>query len=201
MKQRSGDTPSLLRDADIRVALHRELAHEGEAKDQLVVNELTVAMGISKLDVAVINGRLDGYEIKSDRDSLARLDSQIRQFEQICDRLTVVATERHHARIAASVPSWCGVVVAHAERETITFSPIQQACENPNWDVLALMLLLWQTETVHLAHRLGFHAPRTMPKGLIHTQLAQRIPHDILRTHVLTCLRERSTWSPRQLRS
>lgn len=189
----------LLRDRDIRFALHGALIRHREAPDTLVVNELTVAMGMSKIDVAVLNGRLEGYEIKSDRDSLVRLDSQIQQYQEICDRLTVVTTDRYRAAIESIAPQWCGVMVATSEEGVVKLTSLRPALENPNWDILALMLLLWQTETVALARSLGFRAPRTMGKGLIHRQLALRIAHDHLRARVLDCLRQRTTWTPKQL--
>jgi hypothetical protein len=155
------------------------------------VNELSVAMGFSKLDVAVLNGSLEGYEIKSDRDSMARLSRQIAQYEQICDRLNIITTERHATNVEELVPVWCGILVAAVTDGRLRIRTKRAASTNPNWDVLALMLLLWQEETIKFAHSLGFKAPRDMAKGLVHTQLARRIPHETLRAGVLTRLRER----------
>lgn len=150
-------------------------------------------MGVSKLDVAVLNGRLVGYEIKSDRDSLSRIEHQLMQYQEVCDELTIVTTERHHEMVEKAVPEWSGIIIASVRGDAVSLDTYRAAMRNPNWDVLALMLMLWQSETVELARSHGFRAPREMPKGLIHAQLARRIPHDVLRGAVLTRLRSRRT--------
>ena len=196
---RTDATPGNLHDADIRPALLQALAQRYSACDALVINELNIAMGFSKLDVAVLNGHLDGYEIKSDRDSLVRLPRQMREYEQICDQLTIVTTQRYCASVEAILPDWCGIIIAAVSDGWLGLRMYRKPTQSPSWDVLALMLLLWQNETINFAHSFGFRAPRNMAKGLIHSQLARRIPHDVLREGVLHRLRQRTQWSDRQL--
>jgi hypothetical protein len=54
----------------IREALKRHLnhLHAGDAKLR-IIEELGVEHGAARIDIAVINGVLHGYEIKSDRDT------------------------------------------------------------------------------------------------------------------------------------
>ncbi|QOS97686.1 hypothetical protein JNUCC42_14055 [Brevibacterium sp. JNUCC-42] len=55
-----------LRDKDVREALLEKLSviHQNE-EDTRIINELAVCGGLSRVDVAVVNGVLHGYEIKS----------------------------------------------------------------------------------------------------------------------------------------
>jgi hypothetical protein len=189
---RSSAQHGALKDADIRSLLLQAISSVRSSDECLVVNEMNVSMGYSKLDVAVLNGRLEGFEIKSDRDSTARLSRQMSQYEQVCDRLSIITTERHRAAIEELVPAWCGIFIVSVSEGHIRISTWRAPRENPKWDILAVLLLLWQEETLKFAHSLGFKAPRDMAKGLIHNQLARRIPHDQLRAGVLQRLRQRS---------
>ena len=62
------------KDLDIRSALHAKRLRRLKAKpDTLVIDELGLAHASSRIDVAVINGCIHGYEIKSAKDTLDRL--------------------------------------------------------------------------------------------------------------------------------
>ncbi len=67
------DKDVVLGDSDIRAVLRSRLflKHPDEA-DTVVIEELGLCRGQVRVDVAVVNGLLHGYEIKSDRDSLRR---------------------------------------------------------------------------------------------------------------------------------
>ena len=60
----------MLRDKDIRIALIEEINNLNIGNNYRIVEELSVCDGEARVDVALINGKLCGYEIKSDRDTL-----------------------------------------------------------------------------------------------------------------------------------
>ena len=60
----------MLKDNDIRVTLIDELNRINAQHDYRIIEELAVCDGEARVDVAVANGRLCGYEIKSDADTL-----------------------------------------------------------------------------------------------------------------------------------
>lgn len=178
-------------DSDIRRALRSTLQARYEGSDALVVDELPIALGYVKLDVAVITGRLDGYEIKSDRDRLDRLERQVKHYAAICDRLTIVTTGRHEAAATARLPAWCGIVIASSDGAVMHLETRRAPEPNPDWDVVSLLFLLWQNETYELARSYGMKVPRDMAKGLVHASLARRIAHEHLRADTLDRLRAR----------
>jgi hypothetical protein len=60
-----------MRDRDVRAALLRRLSSDyADDADTRIVEEMGVWSGSVRIDVAVINGELSGYELKSDRDTL-----------------------------------------------------------------------------------------------------------------------------------
>ena len=60
-----------------------------------VVDELAICMGEARIDMAVINGKLSGYEIKSESDTLIRLPKQADVYARVFDELTLVMDRRH----------------------------------------------------------------------------------------------------------
>lgn len=69
------------------------------AQDELVLNEFQLRGFAAIIDVAIIGRTLRGFEIKSDRDSVARRDRrferQISHYDRACDACVLVTTERH----------------------------------------------------------------------------------------------------------
>lgn len=73
---------SAIRDAvDVRVRATLE-RHPGTGS-VAVRHELGVCAGRRRVDVAAINGHLDGWEIKSDADTLRRLPDQVAAFSRV----------------------------------------------------------------------------------------------------------------------
>ncbi|WP_168198409.1 sce7726 family protein [Crassaminicella thermophila] len=48
-----------------------------------LIHEMDVCFGTSRIDIAVINGKIHGYEIKSEQDTLDRLPAQIESYNKI----------------------------------------------------------------------------------------------------------------------
>jgi hypothetical protein len=62
--------------------------------------------GSVRIDVAVINGELTGYELKSDRDTLERLPLQAELYSRVFDRLILVVGKRHAKKAIEHIPEW-----------------------------------------------------------------------------------------------
>src|SRR4051812_44988248 len=120
-------------DSEIRKSLHATiLRHYHEAPETLVVDELGLRHGSCRADIAVVNGCLLGYEIKSDRDSLMRLKNQISVYDAVFDNITIVVGPRHNAVISRRVPRHWGVMLATlGNRGTIQFETRRCPSVNP----------------------------------------------------------------------
>ena len=98
-----------------------------DGSDSLVINEFGCAG--SRVDVAVINGRLHGYEIKSDCDTLLRLESQVPAFSAVFDRITIVVGSRHVDNLSGCVPPWWGVIEAVCACNGADLKTVRRASE------------------------------------------------------------------------
>src|SRR5437660_4553154 len=100
-------------DSEIRQSVHRKLLRRYHAaRDTLVINELGLHHGSGRADIAVVNGRFRGYEIKSDRDSLVRLKNQISLYDAVFDSISIIVVAKHLPVICRRVPPHWGIVIA-----------------------------------------------------------------------------------------
>ena len=68
----------------VHKAFHKlVLAEEHSCPGTLFVNELGLNHGRFRADIAVMNGKLVGYEIKTDQDTLVRLPAQIDGYNEV----------------------------------------------------------------------------------------------------------------------
>lgn len=67
--------------------------------------------GSCKADVVILNGTSTVYEIKSERDGLERLSSQINSYRQIFDRINVIAGENHLTALESTLPNEIGILL------------------------------------------------------------------------------------------
>ena len=67
-------------------------------------------VGDCKADVAILNGTATVYEIKSERDSLVRLERQIRAYSQVFASVYVVSAECHLKSVTSCVPETVGIL-------------------------------------------------------------------------------------------
>ena len=143
-------------DAEIRSALRTRLQLEhGGAADTVIVEELGFCRGQVRIDLAVVNGLLHGYEIKSDRDSLRRLGVQIEYFSKVLDRATLVVGERHIDKTIEMVPGWWEILRVQTGTEGLQFFLERQGAENPNRDPRVLVELIWLDDAVALLEQRG----------------------------------------------
>jgi hypothetical protein len=133
-----------LDDSQMRAAYHRKrLKRHHSDSSTVVVDELGLQHGKFRADIAVVNGHLAGFEIKSDVDQLTRLSSQVDGYGAVFDRVTLIVTDRHLRRAAELVPNWWGLVTTHrGPRGGIHFTTARQARRNPQVDDFCVAQLL-----------------------------------------------------------
>lgn len=135
---------TVLGDSEIRSVLRSQLSQKHACKSRTVfIEELGLCRGQVRVDLSVVNGLLHGYEIKSDRDSLRRLNGQIELYGKVFDRATLVVGERHLAEALDSVPEWWGVLLARRSAKGLQLKAMRAARSNPKKDPRALVELLW----------------------------------------------------------
>lgn len=181
----------------IRKSVHQKLLRRyRNAPDTIVVDELGLHHGSCRADIAVINGRMIGYEIKSDKDDLTRLKRQIKLYDAVFDSIVVVIGPRRVSTISRRVPRHWGIIVALSETGgDITFKTKRRCRCNPRIDPLSVARLLWKSEALRLIERFDatFNASR-LPRNDLYEYLVANVRPILLRREVRSCLKRRSNW-------
>ena len=138
-----------MRDIDIRRRLLVEMnrRHGGEP-DTLVIEELGLCQGIARIDLAVVNGSIHGYEIKSERDTLARLPAQAEIYGRTLEYVTLIAAPVHLKKVRDVVPKWWGIWSATQMGGVVNLTVKKEARRNPALTPVALAQLLWRDEAL-----------------------------------------------------
>lgn len=185
------------RDADIRVALHAKRLRRVRAQpDTLVIDELGLAHAKSRIDVAVINGCIHGYEIKSAQDTLDRFATQLDIYRQTLHKLTIVAAPKHIPGVMSHAPDWCGVIAAEqGRRGAIRFHSIRNAVANPDINPVMMAHLLWRDEVVELLGRAGY-APKELrrPRRQLYEMLCEAMTVSEITAAIRAFMAQRRTW-------
>lgn len=182
---------SALGDADVRPALRSRLL-AAHAEDTLFIEELGLCRGRVRIDLAAVNGKLHGYEIKSDRDTLRRLDRQLEIYNRVLDRATLVVGERHVERAIELLPRWWGLLRIDVEPSGLRFTTLRRSRRNPRRHGRTLAELLWRDEALALLERRGLdRGVRSKPRFAVWDRLCEHFDVDEISTEVRRCLKAR----------
>ena len=185
-----------MREADVRHAVRantlRPFFDDGNS---LILDELCLCQGDARIDIAVVNCELHGFELKSDKDTLERLPSQIDIYSKVLDRITLVVGEKHFLKAQEMLPGWWGIIRAKQSRGRTYLKEIRTPQKNNLTDPYCLAQLLWKTEAISILGQIAGHGNlvRKTRNQLWHL-LAENLTKEELNNHVRRILKNRKTW-------
>ena len=185
-----------MRDRDVRQSVWRwlEATHQGDA-DTLMLDELGILNGATRVDIAVINGQIEGYELKSERDTLERLPNQRDLYNKVIDRISLVVAENHREAAEEIIPDWWGLAVASVCGGTVVVTRERRPEMNPELDAAALASLLWRDEALAVLELYGAaRGVKSKPREALYKRLADTLDLDTLRAEVRSSLKARIGW-------
>lgn len=181
-------------DHQLRALLKVHLSERVRDED-LVVDEFSLAYGTVRADVALVNGHLEGFEIKAGRDTLERLVSQVDAYGKVFEYSWVVTTQSHLDGVRALVPRSWGLLVAVTDLASAGLRQVRKAQPNRKRDAEHLVRLLWRDEVWFKLEELGLSKGlKTKPKLALFAVLAQALPVRDLGDYVRACLKARRDW-------
>ena len=161
-----------------------------------IFEEFGVQHGTARIDVAVINGIMHGYEIKSDCDTLERLPEQMNEFNAVFDRLTLVVGKRHLHKAMYIVPDWWGIILAKVDsRNQVVLHTIRESETNKKQVRISIARLLWREEALQiLVERNKAKGVRSKPREFIYERLVNVLDEVDLKKKVSDLLTSRQAW-------
>ena len=185
-----------MRDRDIRGALKQKLGTLfSNESGTLIIDEVGLCGGTARVDVAVVNGTINGYEIKSESDTLERLPGQQEIYSKILDTVTIITSENHIKKVRKQIPTWWGIMEVLEGFDGISFRVIREPASNPSVDPYALVQLLWRDEAIGILEKRGLsEGILGKPRRVLWQKLVDSLSVDELRDVVRERIKARTNW-------
>ena len=88
--------------------------------DDVLALEVPFADFQRRADLVRINGCIHGYEIKSDLDNLSTLVAQIKHYQKVFDKVSIVTTKAHINKVRQIVPNSVGIIYINEDNIKVT---------------------------------------------------------------------------------
>ena len=173
-----GEINNMLYDKDIREPLFGFL-EETYGKVRILEEKRT---GAARADVVMITPEiLYGIEIKSDADTYARLEKQVRYYNWYYDRNIIVVGTSHALHVKEHVPDWWGVITVELnENGVVDFYILREAGVNPRVKDKRKITILWRTELNHLLEKNRLPKYKAKSKLFVQEKLLEKVPAEVL---------------------
>lgn len=173
-----------------------ELARRARARhgdDARVLREWAIGAASCRVDLAVVNGRIDCFEVKSAHDRVARLPRQAEAYSGVADRAVLVVEQTSWTdRAVALVPPWWGVWCVRRDGAVLRVRPLRSQRPNPTPDPFAISQLLWREEAMALlVHRDRARGLSRATRWRLWAEVAANVPLAELRPLVRAAIRAR----------
>jgi len=185
-----------MNDRTVREAFHyRVLKKAHKCADTFVVDELCIKNGVVRADIAVLNGKLIGYEIKTEKDTLERLSNQVLAYNEVFDKAFIVLSEKHLNKALQIVPSWWGVYLIEGNSDRLRFKCFRKAQINKFKSALSIAQFLWKSEATEVfQNTFNKTISASKTKQYLHKEIAlAHNPTDLGRI-ALNYLKNRKDW-------
>ena len=156
-----------------------------------------LCIGKSRADAILVReNKIVGFEIKSDKDNLLRLEAQMKDYTRFCDECYIVTGDKHLEEIPLVVPEFYGIIRIYLdEEEQARLEVVREATKDPKESkrrkIKHQMSLLWRTEITRIAKANKVKPISKKSKPKIAMMLADNMEHDDLRRAICEELMER----------
>lgn len=183
----------MLNDINIRMPLKSRLGKI--YRDNLIIDEFNCCQGAVRVDIASIGHLLEGYEIKSEADSLIRLPFQSMAYNYVFNTMTLVSAKKHLKKALNIVPDWWGIWEVDLKDREVIFNYIREPQKNPNLSSFEIASLLWKSEAKDIIQQQNLDYKKTnVTRYELWSFLADNIQIDSLISLVCKTLRSRGDW-------
>ena len=141
----------------------------------------------------VTESEMIGFEFKSDKDTLARLEHQIHDYERFCDRNYLVTGQKYIEKAPEELPEHWGIYLVYLDNEeTLQLECIRKA--KPNSKRMRLhnqLRLLWRSELIPIVKKYKLGGVTKKNKLELVRTLEHNLSKEIQQQELLEALIER----------
>ncbi len=181
-----------MRDPEIRNILHLYLSAKNKfIKDTIIVDELNIKNGLARIDVAVINGKIHGYEIKSEVDTLNRLENQMHYYNASLEKISIVVNPKHTDKVIKKIPNWWGIIEVDTQEN---IAEIREAKKNNYLNISDSLSFLWKDELINLFIRYNINYKKSWNRSILIKVLSENLEKNLLLNEIRQALKFRKNW-------
>lgn len=185
----------MLKDIDIRKSLLKKISEQNAGHNYRIVEEMAICDGNARADIAVANGKLCGYEIKSDADTLDRLQSQQNYYNKTFDKITIVVGEKFSSAIEHHIPEHWGIFVAQENSKgKVIIKQKRRAKKNLGVEASALLELLWREEVESLLKSHSIRGISGKNRRILRQLALEQIPFSLIADYTREIIKSRLDW-------
>ncbi len=173
-------------ESEIRNALMLRISASTNDAETAFISEMFIDKFSRRADLIVVNGKLSVFEIKSERDTLDRLDGQISSYQNFFEEVTVVCATKHKCNVEAQVPQNVGIWLIDSDGHLSVF----RKAKSENLPSVENWLSFLPVDELKKMLRDNGISPAGKRSDLV--EVASYLAVKKVRTYVLTFLRRRS---------
>lgn len=178
----------LLHDKDIREPLF-DFLEEAYGKVRILEEK---TMGKSRADAVMVTpDSLYGIEIKSDADTYARLERQVKDYNLYYDYNYAVVGTSHATHIEEHLPRWWGIITVERVEGKADFYILKKPLPNPEMDWQRKISILWRPELAHIQKLNGLPEYKEKSKLFVQRRLLEKVAAEVLQRQLCEELFER----------
>ncbi len=135
---------------------HKVLLGKHSLNTAVLLNEFRV--GACKADCVIINGTSNVYEIKSERDSLCRLETQIYTYQSIFANVNVITGKIHLNCVTKTMPDSVGILLLNDRHQISTIRESKKNIRNIQTECIFDSIRLAESKAI--LRNFGFEIPK-----------------------------------------
>ncbi|MEX5898956.1 sce7726 family protein [Proteus vulgaris] len=157
--------------------------------NDVMIDELCFYEKKNRADVVYANGRLTGFEIKSESDSLARWNKQHDAYLKLFDSVWLCCHHKHAVKALELSSKNIGILILDNYSKDLTI--LREAKENKNIDKHEVISLLWRSELDELCLENNLKINRKEKINEARQRILSELQFDKVKKKVLSCIKNR----------
>ncbi len=143
------------RESDVKIAILDNKRIFGDIGESALVFEKAIMRGKTIMDAMICTQKrgVIGVEIKTERDTTARLNRQLKDYERVCDYVYVVCHDTHVAKVEQIIKRYkhahVGIISYIKFQDTPTIGMYKEASKSPYKSAYHMLDVLWKQELLN----------------------------------------------------
>ncbi|ENM6002029.1 sce7726 family protein [Proteus mirabilis] len=157
--------------------------------NDVLIDELCFYEKKNRADVVYANGKLTGFEIKSESDSLARWGKQHDAYLRLFDAVWLCCHHKHALKAIEQSERNVGILILDNYSQNVTI--LREAKDNKKIDKFEVISLLWRSELDELCVENNIKINRKERINEARRRVLSELHFDIIKCKVLSCIKNR----------